>query len=410
MNNANISPFSRAKRTALSIGLLTTATLLTGCDLKSDDSPIVEPTPRNAVVQTIAPDYSSSEVAYIDFNTQTVTGDYYVKDKSDYTLTSYGTDVYHIGRRFIDTVTKYNSAQPDAEVFSFTTQDEGDASSRNPYTLVFANANKAYLIRYASSKVWVVNPNAADQSEFKIGELDLSAYVPENNANGTPSPSAGVVVDGKLYITMQRLSDSFKTNPAYVAVYDVATDVEVETDHNSDDNVKGILLTGRNPLEHNIKAAFGDVYITSRSTYGNTDLSLSMIEKIETSDYSLSKVLSAADITDNVDAFISTSEIVSTTKGYFVASKAGFNADNVWTTTSGLYEFNPSTGAIINSNVAETGSEEIAFISVDKSDFLWVSTRTPSAPGIDVINTKTNTKEGTRLLTHLNPGTIRFLD
>lgn len=407
MNNA---PIGRVKKSILSLGLVSTAILLAGCGGSSDFKEVVPQTPRAAVVQTIAPDYSSSEVAYIDYNTQTVTGDYYVKDKSDYTITSNGKDVYHIGRFFIDEIAKYNSSAPDAEIFSFTTKDDGEVSSSNPYALVFANDNKAYLIRYGSAKVWIVNPNATEQSDFKTGELDLSAYIPADNTKGTPSPSAGVVVDGKLYISMQRLSDTFSTNEAYVAVYDVTTDTEIETNHTADDGVKGILLTGRNPLEHNIKAAFGDVYVTSRSTYGNTDLSLSMIEKIETSDYSLTKVLSAADITDNVEAFISTSEIISTTKGYFVASKAGFNADNEWTTTSALYEFNPTTGAIVTNNVAGTGTEEISFISVDKSDFLWVSTINPATPGIEIINTATNTREGSRLLTHLNPGTIRFLD
>ncbi|MGB0898269.1 MAG: cadherin repeat domain-containing protein [Psychrobium sp.] len=401
---------ANAKRTSLSLALAASVSLLAGCGGSSDTKTDIVPiTPKKAVVQTIAPDYSSSEVAYLDINAQSVAGDYYVKDKSDYTLTSYGTDVYHIGRFFIDTIAKYNSETPDAQVYSYSTKAEGETGSSNPYNLVFANANKAYLIRYASSKVWIINPNAANESDFKIGELDLAAYVPEDNSK-TPSPSAGVIVDGKLYITMQRLSDSFAPNTAYVAVYDVATDTEIETNHTADDEVKGIKLNGQNPLEHNIKAAFGDVYVTSRSAYGNTDLSLSMIEKIETSDYSTSTLVSAADIADNTEAFITTSEIVSTTKGYFVASKAGFNDDGVWTTTSGLFEFNPTTGAIVNSNIAGTGSEQISFISVDDSSFLWVSTINPSTPGIDVINTNTNEKQGDRLLTELNPSVIRFLN
>lgn len=396
-------------RNTLSAALVLSATLLVGCGGSSSKSnPLPPAVPKKAVVQMIAPDYSSSEVAYLDVNGQTVAGDYYVKAKSDYTLTSYGKDVYHIGRFNIDTIDKYNSESPDEKIFSFSTQDKGAAISSNPYNLVFANANKAYLIRYGSAKVWIVNPNATQSSDFKTGELDLTSYLPENN-DKTPTPSAGVIVDGKLYITMQRLSSTFKPNPAYVAVFDVATNVEIETNHTADDKVKGIKLSGQNPLEHNIKAAFGDVYVTSRSAYGNTDLKLSMIEKIETSDYSTSTIVTAADISDNTDAFITTSEIVSTTKGYFVASKAGPNSEGKWTTTSALYEFNPSTGAIINSNIANTGSEEISFISIDDSNFLWLSTINPSAPGIDVLNTNTNQKEGSRLLTELNPNVIRFL-
>lgn len=405
MNNVS---FGRTKRTILSLGLLSSITLLAGCGGSSNKSePIVPPTPSSsAVVQTAAPDFSSSEVAYVDFDAQTVMGDYYVKDKSDYTVASHGTDVYHIGRFNINTIEKYSNNARDQQIFSFTTQDAGQATTSNPYTLVFANDNKAYLLRYGSAKVWIVNPNATEQAEFKTGELDLSAYIPTGNTKGTPSPSAAVVADGKLYITMQRLSDDFSANPAYVAVYDTATDTEIETNNNSEDTVKGILLAGINPLENSVKFALGDVFVTTRNTYFDADVKLtaSRIEKIETSDYSVSTVLSAADIADNENTFIFTSEIVSDTKGYFVA-----NTDT-YPSTSTLYEFNPASGAIVASNVAETGEEDISFIGLDKSDFLWVSTINPSTPGIDVINTTTNAKEGSRLLTTLNPKTVKFLD
>ena len=52
----------------------------------------VKDTPSLAAVQTVAPDYSNSEVAYLDANTQQVASGYYVKDASDYTLSSYKGD------------------------------------------------------------------------------------------------------------------------------------------------------------------------------------------------------------------------------------------------------------------------------------------------------------------------------
>ena len=409
--------FGRAKRTLLLLGLLSSIALLTGCGGSSNNNdeepiiaePIIVATPsKSAVVQTVSPDFSSSEVAYLDSETQSVAGDFYI-GASDYTLASFGSDVYHIGRRSIDTVEKYNSESPDEQIFSFTTNDDGEVSSSNPYALVFANTNKAYLIRYGSSDVWVVNPNATEEADFKIGELDLSAYIPADNTKGTPSPAGGVIVDNKLYISMQRLSDSFGANTAYVAVFDVETDIEIETNNNSNDSVMGIMLSGQNPLEHSIKAAFGDVYVTSNASFSNPDLTVSMIEKIETSDYSVSIVLSAADIADNTGAFISSSEIVSTTQGYFVAT-VNYNADGEYDPVSTIYQFNPTTGSIDVNNVAGTGTEDISFIGLDNSGFLWVSAINPSTPGVDIINTETNEYEGSRLLTELNPGTIRFLD
>lgn len=371
----------------------------------------IKDTPSLAVVQTIAPDYSSSEVVYMDGKTQQVDSGYYIKDASDYTLASYKTDVYHIGRFFIDTITKYNGAEVnerDTEIWSFSTQDSEDSISRNPYALVSLDETKAYLLRYGSSQVWVVNPQADNIDDFKVGELDLSSYVPENNTNGTPSPAAAVINDGKLYIVMQRLSDAYAPNTSYVAVFDTATDEEIETNANSEDALKGIPLEGLNPLENSITTGNDKIYISTRSDYSNTDLTLSRIEEIEPSDYSVRQVLNAGIISDNVSGFIKSSVIVSAEKGYFYTSESVFVPS--FHEISSLYQFNPTTGEITESNVANTGTEGINFLGLDSANFLWLSMPTPSAPGVDIINSETNEIVNERLATNLNPSTIRFLE
>jgi len=371
----------------------------------------VKDTPSIAVVQTIAPDYSNSEVAYLDAKSQQVASGYYVKDASDYTLSSFKGDVYHIGRFFIDTVTKYNAtdvANRDAVVWSYSTQDAQDSISRNPYALVSLNETKAYLLRYGSSKVWIVNPQATTSENFKVGELDLSSYIPADNSKGTPSPASAVINDGKLYIAMQRTSDAWVSGIAYVAVFDTATDAEIETNANTEDTVKGIPLIGINPLEHSLTAAQDKVFVTTRNGYSSTDLSLSRIEEIDTGDYSLRQVLSASDIADNSAAFIKASVVLSAEQGYFYASQAIFTPS--YHEVGALYEFNPTTGEIITVNVADTGNEDIGFIGLDAANFLWVSISDPSFPGVDVIDTSTNTKIISRLATQLNPGAIRFIE
>lgn len=371
----------------------------------------VKDTPSIAVVQTVAPDYSNSEVAYLDAKGQQVASGYYVKDASDYTLSSYKGDVYHIGRFFIDTVTKYNAtdvASRDAAVWSYSTQDAQDSISRNPYALVSLDETKAYLLRYGSSKVWIVNPQATTSEDFKVGELDLSSYIPTDNSKGTPSPASAVINDGKLYIAMQRTSDAWVSGLAYVAVFDTTTDTEIETGANDEDTVKGIPLVGVNPLEHSLTAADDKVFVTTRNGYSSTDLSLSRIEEINTSDYSVRQILNATDIEGNTAAFIKASVVVSAEQGYFYASQAIFTPS--YHEVGALYEFNPTTGEIITTNVADTGNEDIGFIGLDAANFLWVSIADPSAPGVDVINTSTNTKKINRLATQLNPGTIRFIE
>ena len=367
----------------------------------------VKDTPSFAVVQTVAPDYSGSEVVTLDPETEVVTKGYYIKDGSDYTVRSYNKDVFHIGRFFIDTIAKYNADALDTEVWSYTTQDTGDSTSRNPYDIVSLSDTKAYILRYGSSKVWIVNPQATTADNFKIGELDLDSYIAEDNSNGTPNPSAGTIVDGKLFITLQRLNDAYSPNTAYIAVFDTETDLEIETNANADDTVMGIPLVGVNPLGNSIVSKDGVVYVTTRNSYSDTDLTLSRVEAITASDYSLRTVLTADDIAENTSAFIGSSAIVSATKGYLVAEETFFSPYRVLST---VYSFNPTTGVIADTAVAETGTEQISHISLDAANFLWISVSNPANPGVDVVNTETDVKELPRLATELNPTAIAFIE
>ena len=367
----------------------------------------VKDTPSFAVVQTIAPDYSGSEVVTLNPDTEVVTKGYYIKDGSDYTVRSYNKDVFHIGRFFIDTIAKYNADALDTEVWSYTTQDTGDSTSRNPYDIVSLSDTKAYILRYGSSKVWIVNPQATTADDFKIGELDLDSYIAEDNSNGTPNPSAGTIVDGKLFITLQRLNDAYSPNTAYIAVFDTETDLEIETNANADDTVMGIPLVGVNPLGNSIVSKDGVVYVTTRNSYSDTDLTLSRVEAITASDYSLRTVLTADDIAENTSAFIGSSAIVSATKGYLVAEETFFSPYRVLST---VYSFNPTTGVIADTAVAETGTEQISHISLDAANFLWISVSNPANPGVDVVNTETDVKELPRLATELNPTAIAFIE
>jgi hypothetical protein len=365
-------------------------------------------TPALALVQTVAPDYSVFEVAKLDAQSQQVVGGYYIKNGGDYILNSYQSDIFHIGRFGIDTIEKYNAIDLDSQVWSYTTQDDQDSSSRNPYAIVSASETKAYLIRYGSDKVWVVNPQAEQAEDFKIGELDLAGYVATNNSSNTPNPSAAAISDGKLFIAMQRMSDAFSPNTAYVAVFDVSTDEEIETNANTDDNVKGIPLLGLNPLINSVTSFENNVYITTRSSYSGVDLSFSQIEVIDNSDYSLDTVLSAQDIEGNTAGFINTSVIVSASQGYFVANETFFSPSYFELST--VYQFNPSTGDILEANVAETGTEQISTIALDSADFLWLSVSNPTLPGVDIVDTDNNMKVIPRLATELNPGSIVFIE
>ena len=385
---------------------LALAFTLAACD--NDDTPDISAPAAQAVVQTVSYDNGSSEVVAVDIENQQVSTGYYTKDGTDYTLLAYGDAVYHLGRINIDTVTKYSAASLESQIWSYSTQDSEDSTTRNLYTLAFASESQAYVIRYGSDKIWIVNPEAQSAEDFKIGELDLSAYV-ENNDFNTPRASTAVVHNGKLFVAMQRLDTNWATQTAYVAVFDVATGEEIETNANSEDNLKGIPLTGLNPLENSFTIYNDTLYVSTNDSYSSVDRANSKIESINTNTYELNTVLNATAIDATVAASIQMTAIVNEQIGYFTTTRAVTVYPDPYTEASTLYEFNPSTGEITNSNIADTGAEDINFIVLDDSNFLWLSVGSTTAPGIDIIDILTNDKYTDRLLTDLNPQSIAFI-
>ncbi|MBU2880629.1 cadherin repeat domain-containing protein [Psychrosphaera sp. B3R10] len=398
----------------LTLAALFAVTFISACssddDIKDDNTDveiIVETTPSNAVVQTIAPDYTSSELVMVTGDDAQVSTGYQVKDKSDFTVSAYNNEVFHIGRFGIDTIEKFASDNLDVATWSYSTQDDLDTTSRNPYAIAFASDQKAYLLRYGSPTVWIVNPQATQAEDFKIGELDLSAYA-ENNSAQTPSPSSAVITDGKLFIAMQRIDDSWNAQSAYVAVFDTATDAEIETNASSTDSVMGIPVNGVNPLENSL-VAFGDeVFITSRDSYSSFDLSGSMIEAIDTDTFALREVLTASDITDNTAANIKASVVVDADTGFFYVSQSVYEPS--YHEVSAVYQFNPTTGEINDQTVAGSGEEAINAIAYDANGYLWIAVGSNTTPGLDILDLETGELYGERLLTDLNPAVIAILE
>src|SRR5262249_44642385 len=73
----------------------------------------------------------------------------------------------------------------------------------NPHDIAFAAADKAYVTRYERATMMIVDPTTgADCARFVRGTVDLAAFA---DADGLPEMDQAVVIDGKLYVTLQRL-------------------------------------------------------------------------------------------------------------------------------------------------------------------------------------------------------------
>jgi hypothetical protein len=195
MNRVN----RQTRRSPLLAALLTT--ILTVCLPVAALCEVVQ----TGVVATVAADYSSGATSVIDVDPaggpRAVENDL-APTISDILVAAYGSAFYRLERFMRDNVTKFDISAPATPVYQYSVLDDGDTASANPHAMIFLNDQKAYLLLYGKTKAWIVNPNAANEAEFKIGELDLSAY---GDADGIPEMDNGIIVDGILYITVQRL-------------------------------------------------------------------------------------------------------------------------------------------------------------------------------------------------------------
>ena len=359
---------------------------------------------QTAVVATAASDYSSG--AHSVISVDPVGGPRTAQNNlaptiSDITVVAHGDYFYRIEKYFADNVTKFDIDDPDTPIWQYTTLDDPGDPTSNPNDMVFVSDQKAYIIRYGSTKAWVVNPSATDDAGFKIGELDLSAY---DDGDGTPEMRSAVIADGKLFIIMQRMTqaawpNTWTTNTAYVAVFDTATDTEIDTGKGSG-AMLGIPMDITNLNSIQYLEDNDIIYVQGTGSY---ELEFSGgIQSIDPVTYDIDMVLDDGDDIDHPYGNICGMAVVSETKGYFVGY-AGWG-DNT------LYSFDPSQASPVGSAVTGLGNKNIAGMEsgayTDDNDMLWVCNQTDHQ--VDIIDTDTDTIDES-IDTVLNPLRVVFV-
>ena len=358
---------------------------------------------QTGVIATSASDYSSYAVSTISVDPKagprTVLNDL-LPGSNGSTVKAYGRYYYRLEQYQADNVTKVDIAAPNTPIWQYTTQDFGETESSNPSDMVFVSSTKAYLLRYGAKKAWIVNPSATSQAAFKIGELDLSAYVTDD----VPKMQCGVIANGKLFIVVERLNASFCPGyTPYMAVFDTTTDTEIDTGLGSG-GMKGIPLMINNPATIQYLPQNNQIYVQGVGSYpGYCDPEYDYtggIQRIDPVTYASSMVLDDGDATTHPYGVISAMLMVSPTKGYFVGY-AGWG-DNT------LYAFNPTTGGV--SGVV-SGFQNINISSMhggtylDKNDMMWVCDATNAA--VKILDTADNTLDES-ISTNLNPQRVAF--
>ncbi len=388
---------------------------VSGCQLTrggGGDGDVVEPAgPQMAVVATAAADYSAGAHAVISAEAPYTARTQLAPTISDITVTCDGEYFYRIERFKGENVSRFHIAQPDTPIYQYSTKDASgvETASSNPHGLVFISDTKAYLLRYGSPKLWIVNPAAKTEAEFKLGEIDLSAY----SVDGSPNMTAGVTVDGKAYVIVQRLDKTYAPEDAYVVVLDTATDTEIDTKKGKN-GLKGILLPVKNPADIEYSKADGLIYVQGIGRYGNSrsgrppEYTGGIVSIDPAAGFDTKLVLDDGDADTHPVGLITGMEITSATKGYIIGYK-GF-------TDNAVYSFNPATGALdVDAAgkpkvVGSISGVSIGGMAANTAGQLWVSIADATDPGVKILDATTGSVVKERVSTVLNPQTITFCD
>jgi len=369
--------------------------ILSACD---NSDTVVTSIPGGAAVATVASDFSSGSHAIVsDTNSVFESANNLLPTASDITMASSGKYFYRIERAFAgNNITKFSFDDPQTVIWQYSVKDDPqEAVSSNPTSMVIVSDQKAYVIRYGKTKAWIVNPSATIEADFKIGELDLSAY---SDGDGVPEMYGAVIADGNLFITLQRQLNFALSEIAYVAVFDIATDTEIETNYPGD-TVKGIPLEIRNMNNDMVYVGSDNaIYIQGHGSFSATEFA-GGVERIDVSTYETSLVHddSAA------EGKIISVAVISATEAYFIAC-ADCEFTSFGFSDYSLYALNPATGVTSLVDVAELQHVVLNDLSLSPSGDLWVSAGSAT---LHIMDTQTNSLT-TSIDTQLDPTQVVF--
>ena len=318
---------------------------------------------------------------------------------SDNAIATDGNKIYQIGRFNIDSVTRFDPV--DTSVVDYQISVIGDSTdSTNPQSLAFIDDSKAYLTRRNSNSILIVDPTPEIESDFTLGEIDLSAYDTD-----FPNATDAIIVDDKLFVLMERLNDTTFSNDnvGYVAVFNTITDTEIDTQQGFN-GLRGIALSVTNPTALQYNEATGSIYVVGRGNYFENDAVTADfhsggVEVINPSTYTHQLLIDDGTDESNQGYFVD-AQVVSPNLGYLLT----YQSFGVTT----LRTFNPSNGELTDTPVAGLENVDITTLALGPDNKLWVGIN-DATPGFMLIDTETGEVQAERVVTELIPTDVVFL-
>lgn len=260
------------------------------------------------------------------------------------------------------------------EGWSVTREFSVEAGS-NPQDIAVLSPERAYVARYDTSELLVVDPRQGSILERQ----DLAPY---DNADGNPEVAWLGVHEGRVYAVLQRLDRNAglaPSQPGLVLQLDGATG-----------EVQGSLeLTGSNPFgRFRYNPVLQRFVVIQSGAWNALD---GGVELLDPTTFTVSgwQVTEAALGGDVVDAVL-----VSSTQGYALVCSVSDTGQS----RSRLVAFNPATGVVGATLLEAEGWNHVALALSPDHTRLWVTDRTPDAPGVRIFDTDSDTEVSDRPL------------
>ena len=303
---------------------------------------------------------------------------------SDARVRTYGGQVFVVNRFGADNITVLDGGTS-AFVRQFSV-----GNGANPYDIAFASGTQAYVTRYESSALWVVNPSTGAQT----GTVSLAALA---DADGIPEMDRAIVVGPLLFVSLQRVdrTNGFQpTDTSLVAVVDTRTNTLVDCDA-ARPGVQGIVLPRTNPVTPFVlDVARSRLYLGCVGSYGVADGGVVAIDPV---------TLTAAGVVAPESAL--GGDVLDLAWGgddraFAIVADGSFN--------TALVRWSRTTGAAVQTLYAPGGfSLADAELTPDGSE-VWVCNSSFGSPGVRRFAATTGAATGSVLACTLPPQGIAF--
>jgi DNA-binding beta-propeller fold protein YncE len=260
----------------------------------------------------------------------------------------------------------------------------------NPYDIAFASTTRAYVTRYESTDLWIVDPTSGAHT----GTVSLAGLA---DADGVPEMDRLVMVGPLLFVSLQRVNRNAgfqPTDTSLVAVVDTRIDALVDCDPVAA-GVQGILLPKVNPVTPFVfDQPRTRLYLGCAGFYGALDGGIVRVDPANL----VADGVAAPE--DSLGGDVLDLAFHDENRAYAIVADAAFNTKLIhWSPLTGRNTgtlYNPGGFSLSDAEVTPDGTE------------VWVGNSSFGSPGLRVFSTATDLPVGGAITCTLPPQGLTF--